>query len=112
MLGVVAVVLSTAAACAGDRERVCSAGEYPVWSVKYPDTGGACVPNGQGPGRGYATYPPGLVPEYTEDQIVCSPGGECKDGPLAITCPRTFPVDACSIAGRELPLPPTQRTNQ
>ena len=111
MLGVIAMVASTAAGCAGVRERVCSEGEYPVWSVTYPETGRACVPSGERPGRGYATYPPGLVPEYTDDEIVCSPDGDCKNGPLAITCPRSFPADPCAIAGRELPLPP-QRTNR
>jgi hypothetical protein len=110
MLGVIAMVASTAASCAGVRERVCSEGEYPVWSVKYPETGRACVPSGERPARGYATYPPGLVPEYTDDEIVCSPDGDCKNGSLAITCPRSFPADPCSIAGRELPLPP-QRAN-
>ena len=109
MLGVVAVVTSTVVGCAGFRERVCSEGEYPVWSVKYPETGRACVPHGEDPGRGYATYPPGLVPKYTDDEIVCSPDGDCENGPLAIICPRTFPADPCSIAGRELPLPPPQR---
>jgi len=92
-------------ACASTRERTCSAGEYPVWSVRYPETGGACVPEGDQPPPRYATYPPGLVPQYEDETITCSPAGKCVDGPLAIQCPDTYPADPCRIAGRSLPSP-------
>ena len=86
------------------RDRVCSDGDYPVWSVRAPETGGTCVTEGKKPPPGYATYPPGLVPEYVEDTVVC-PDGKCVDGPLAINCPHTYPADPCRIAGRELHQP-------
>jgi hypothetical protein len=94
--------------CSGIREATCSEDEYPVWSVKFPESGGACVPNGQEPMRGYATYPPGLVPEYEADIIDCDSGGKCRDGPLAITCPRNYPVKPCTIDGEKL-VPPRGR---
>jgi hypothetical protein len=87
------------------RERMCVAGEYPVWSVRYPETGGACVPEGDQPPPGYATYPPGLVPEYFDEVVTCSPTGKCVEGPLAIKCPHTYPAEPCRIAGRSLPSP-------
>lgn len=100
-----AVLLS---ACGGFQERVCSEGEYPVWSVEHPETGRACVPDGQEPTPGYAPYPPGLVPEYVEDVVNCQEGA-CDDGRLAIECPDTYPDDPCTIAGRDLPHPAPQR---
>lgn len=100
MAGVVAAL----AGCDPLRERVCSAGEYPVWSVRFPESGGACAPEGKEPMRGYARYPAGLVPEYF-DEIVTCPDGKCQDGPLAIKCPEGFPNEPCTIAGRRLPLP-------
>jgi hypothetical protein len=100
----VAVVLGTLSGCDSFRERVCSDGEYPVWSVRFPESGGACVAEGKQPMPGYARYPAGLVPEY-EDQIVTCPDGKCKDGPLAIKCPKAYPSKPCKIAGTRLPLP-------
>lgn len=87
------------------RERVCSEAEYPVWSVKYPETGGACVPKGEHPPSGYATYPPGLVPHYEEDILTCNDAGKCNDGPLAIKYPHDYPKRPCEIAGRPLSPP-------
>lgn len=111
-LGLVLLAAALAAGpltgCEPFRERACSDGAYPVWSLEFPETGGACVTDGEEPPRGYATYPPGLVPEY-EDEIIDCPNGDCQNGPLAITCPGTFPTEPCTIAGQELPLPPRGR---
>jgi hypothetical protein len=100
----VAVVPGVLSGCDALRERVCADGEYPVWSVRSPESGGACVAEGKEPMRGYAEYPAGLVPEYF-DEIVTCPDGKCKGGPLAIECPNAFPAKPCTIAGRHLPLP-------
>jgi hypothetical protein len=79
-------------------EAVCSEGEYPAYSEKFPETGGYCVPDGEQPDKGFAAYPEGLVPEYVSEQ----------NGPLAITCPKSYPAEPCTIAGQELPLPKTR----
>lgn len=77
-------------------ERVCSEGEYPAYSEKFPETGRYCVPDGEQPDKGYAAYPEGLVPEYVDEE----------NGRLAIECPASYPELPCTIAGQELPLPP------
>jgi len=113
LFGALLAVTAVAAALAGCdpfRERTCSAGEYPVWSVQFPESGGACVSEGKEPMRGYARYPTGLVPEF-EDQIVTCPAGKCKDGPLAIKCPKGYPSEPCTIAGKRLP-PPSANTGR
>lgn len=109
MLLAAGLIGSLLTACAFTRERMCGSGEYPVWSVRYPETGGACVPEGGQPPPGYATYPPGLVPEYFDEVITCSPAGKCVGGPLAIKCPYTYPAEPCRIAGRDLPSPSASR---
>jgi hypothetical protein len=49
-LAAVAVASTTLAGCSGlFRERTCAGGEHPVWSTEYPETGGACVPDGSKP---------------------------------------------------------------
>lgn len=77
---------------------VCSEGEYPAYSQKFPETGGYCVRDGEQPDKGYAAYPKGLVPEYVSEET----------GPLAIKCPASYPVEPCTVAGHELPLPSKQ----
>ncbi len=49
------------------RERMCSEGEYPVRSIRFPDTGRACVTEGEQPPKGYETFPPGEVPEFVDE---------------------------------------------
>jgi hypothetical protein len=87
------------------RERVCSEGEYPAYSERYPSTGGYCVPNGQEPKRGFARYPPGLVPVYVDEQNACDGDGRCEGGRLAIDCPRNYPARPCTIGDQVLPVP-------
>lgn len=66
--GVLVVVAGLAlAGCTGIREANCQDDEYPAWSINYPDTGGACVPNGQDPGPGYARFPEGHVPYWLDE---------------------------------------------
>lgn len=109
--GVVAVTLAgvllsvTACSPLSFRERVCSEGEYPAYSERYPSTGGYCVPTGQEPKRGFARYPPGLVPVYVDQQDACDEDGRCEGGPLAIDCPRNYPERPCTIGDQVLPIP-------
>ncbi len=49
------------------RERVCSKGEHPVKSIVAPDTGRACVRDGEPPPKGYEEYPPGQAPTYLDE---------------------------------------------
>ena len=105
VMSILAVIAVALPGCSGGREPVCSDDQYPVWSVKFPETGGACVPDGEEPMRGYATYPPGLVPEYVSDITRCQ-DGKCTEGPLAIKCPPNYPKDPCLIAGQTLPTDP------
>src|SRR5262245_49472084 len=104
------MVAPLSAACSFDlaRERTCSDGQVPAYQVRSPEVGGTCVADDRKPPPGWATYPPGLVPEYFDDIVTCPDDGLCHDGPLAIHCPKSFPRDPCTIAGHELPLP-TQR---
>jgi hypothetical protein len=57
------------------------------------------------------TYPPDLEPEYVDEIITC-PDGDCQPGPLAIDCPVTYPDEPCTIAGRDLPIPPGDRVRE
>jgi len=93
------------AACSDSNEKVCNSESYPVWSVKYPESGAACVRNGREPDDGYATYPPGLTPAFVSDIVDCDRQGECTNGPLAISCPDDYPKSPCTIAGTPLPTP-------
>ncbi|MFF6861247.1 MULTISPECIES: SCO0607 family lipoprotein [Streptomyces] len=47
-------------------DATCGGGEYPVMTVG--GTGGACVPNGEEPPKGYTRYPEGKVPEHVGDK--------------------------------------------
>lgn len=49
------------AGCFSWEERTCSEGEYPVKPAD-GSPGGHCLPNGQPPGPGFTTYPPGQTP--------------------------------------------------
>jgi hypothetical protein len=60
-----AVLLMTATSGCS-REKVCSSGKYPAISTEFPESGRVCVPNGQRPPTGYATYPPGQTPTYVD----------------------------------------------
>jgi hypothetical protein len=99
------------AACDIDlaRERTCSDGYVPAYQVRSPEVGGTCVTEDKKPSPRWATFPPGLVPEYFDQIITCPDDGQCHDGPLAIHCPKTFPREPCTIAGHELPLPPPRQ---
>jgi hypothetical protein len=59
-------VLATLSLAAGCQERVCRRGEHAVRSVEAPDTGRACVKNGEPPPAGYEEYPPGEVPVHVD----------------------------------------------
>jgi hypothetical protein len=78
------------------REHECSSGNHPVWSLQYPETGRACVPDGRRPPHGYATYPAGRTPTYADEE---------NDRPFMIACPPDFPAKPCHIQGEALPLP-------
>ena len=106
-IAAVGTMASLAAACSLDlaRERTCGDGQVPAYQVRSPDVGGTCVADDKKPPPGWATYPPGLVPEYFDDIVTCPDDEPCHDGPLAIHCPKSFPRDPCTIAGHELPLP-------
>ena len=75
-----------------------------MYSTGAPDIGGTCVNDDLEPGHGFATYPPGLVPEYFDDTIDCSKK-DCGPGPLGITCPHNYPKAPCMIGDHALPLP-------
>lgn len=63
-VGAVALaVLGLTTAC---QERVCRRGEHAVRSVEAPDTGRACVRDGERPPAGYEEYPPGEAPVYVD----------------------------------------------
>lgn len=47
-------------------DAMCSDGEYPVLAVN-STTGGACVPVGEQPPRGYVRHPDGKVPRHEGD---------------------------------------------
>ena len=64
---VLAVLLAAAPISGCARERICSEGEYPVRSIRFPETGRACVEEGEPPPKGYETFPPGEVPEYVDE---------------------------------------------
>jgi hypothetical protein len=91
-----AMVTATLMLGCSTREHVCSSGNHPVWSLQYPETGRTCVPDGRPPPRGYATYPAGHTPTYTDEE---------NDGPYLIRCPSDFPARPCHLQGETLPLP-------
>ena len=62
------VALTVLAGSACGRERICNEGEYPVKSIRFPDTGRTCVKDGDEPPKGYETYPPGEVPTFIGDE--------------------------------------------
>jgi hypothetical protein len=67
-IGAVGVLVLAAGLTAGGcQEKVCRDGERPVRSVSAPDTGRACVPDGQPAPAGYEDYPPGQAPVYVDD---------------------------------------------
>jgi hypothetical protein len=57
----------TLSGCFVFRERMCSRGEHPVKSIEAPETGRACVRDGNPPPNGYEEYPPGQVPTYLHE---------------------------------------------
>jgi len=85
------------------REAMCADGDYPVWSTKFPESGGACVADGAQPPQGYAKYPDGLAPVYFDQVTECDDQGRCENGPLAIVCPKTWPKAPCKIGDVTLP---------
>jgi hypothetical protein len=101
-----AAVFSTACSLEQDHEPTCAEGEYPVYAWRHPEGGGGtCVADGEPPPPRFTAYPPGLVPEYEEDILICPDNGKCRDGPLVIHCPESYPREPCTIAGEELPIP-------
>ncbi len=54
--------------CSVVRERACNSGEHAVKSIEAPETGRACVRDGQPPPQGYEEYPPGQVPKYADQE--------------------------------------------
>ena len=62
-----ALLLATLPVAGCVRERVCSEGEYPVRSIEHPESGRACVQEGEQPPEGYETFPPGQVPTYVDE---------------------------------------------
>ncbi len=68
------VIVSTAVlalllpGCSLVRERACSSGEHAVKSIEAPETGRACVRDGQPPPKGYEEFPRGQVPKYADQE--------------------------------------------
>jgi hypothetical protein len=84
LVGATAVLTLTG--CADlTREAMCADDAYPVWPVNAPDSGRTCVPNGQEPPTGYACYPMGHVPHWTDEDYnpmtSASPGKETTKPP-------------------------------
>jgi hypothetical protein len=61
------VLTGLSAGCWGP-DRICRGGEHPVKSIEYPESGRACVKDGDPPPPGYEEYPPGRVPVHVGDK--------------------------------------------
>jgi len=57
----------TLSGCPLVRERICSKSEHVVKSTEAPQTGRACVRDGEPPPQGYEEFPPGKVPTYPDE---------------------------------------------
>ncbi|MEU5211794.1 hypothetical protein [Streptomyces sp. NPDC020742] len=67
VLAIAAVTVALSATGCSTEDAKCRGGEYPVLAIG-SSTGGACVPNGKKPPKGFTRYPAGKVPEHVGDK--------------------------------------------
>lgn len=79
LLFVLAGVSVLLVAGCGYREKICRDGEYPAFSLEFPESGRICVRQGEAPPAGYAKYPAGKVPYWLdEDYTPTVPAGTTR----------------------------------